>query len=55
MGTETDWKSLVKRANPKREKEDRETPVYEFSNGRKFRTTDHTESGIYRPPSEEDE
>jgi hypothetical protein len=39
------WEQLVRQ----REQEDYLKPdvVYEFSNGRKFQSTDHTDSGIY--------
>jgi hypothetical protein len=44
-GRDIDWVALVKKVSgsdpPNQE------VVYEFSQGRKFKTTDHTESGIY--------
>lgn len=40
-----DWAALVKKiAGPPKPQEE---PAYEFSSGRKFRSTDHTDSGIY--------
>lgn len=39
------WLSLVTERDPDREKPD---PAYQFSNGRKFESTDHAETGIYR-------
>lgn len=46
-----DWAALVKRllGPDQSQKED----VYNFSNGRKFKTTDHLETGIYRAPTED--
>lgn len=43
-----DWRSLVNRLLGEEKRNDE--VVYEFSNGRKFKTTDHTTSGIYEPP-----
>lgn len=41
---EYSWESLVREAD---EDVDKPEDVYEFSNGRKFKSTDDTDSGIY--------
>lgn len=40
-----DWLSLVLCHDPKHFDTDQD--AYEFSNGRKFKSTDHTSSGVY--------
>ena len=39
------WLALVLTHDPKHHVPDED--VYQFSNGRKFKTTDHTDSGVY--------
>lgn len=42
--SEVTWLSVVLQVEPDKYKEE---DVYEFSNGRKFKSTDKTNSGIY--------
>ena len=41
------WDGLVRKADPKKDKPE---VVYQFSNGRKFVSTDRSENGIYKRP-----
>lgn len=46
-GRDIDYAALVRKLlGPEQSQQE---IVYEFSNGRKFKTTDHTDSGIYEP------
>ena len=42
--TEIDMKSIVRTVDPEY---DEPEVVYEFSNGREFKSTDRTDSGVY--------
>jgi len=49
-GRDIDYAALVRKLLGPEQSE--KEVVYEFSGGRKFKTTDHTESGIYKPPTD---